>query len=137
MHHRAQAPRVTVIEGRRVLVIDRRPPLPQRLDALLATPGMRRFPVRVSGWRSACGEQDHRLVPFAEGRYRGPDLERRTLRLLICADCESVCVRDVTVDRLVDQAGIGPRRTPTLAPRRRDLILGWYTGARRNQRQYT
>lgn len=132
MHHRAPAPRVTTIEGRRVLVVERRPPLPPRLDALLGSPGMRRYPIRVTGWRSPCGEQDHRLVLLAEGPYRGPDLERRELRILVCADCESVCVRDVTVDRLP-----APTRTAASLPaRRRDHVLGWYSGARRNQRQY-
>jgi hypothetical protein len=130
---------VTLIEDRKVLVVERRPPLPARLDALLAAPGMRLFPVRITGWRRECDEQDHRLVPLAEGPYRGPDRIRRSLRLSMCADCESVCVRDVSVDdlRAYDPGGRGMARPTARARlRRRDLVLGWYTGARRHQREY-
>ena len=130
--------RRTVIDGQTVLVIERKPPLPARLEALLASPGMRVFPIRVAGWRSACGREEHRLVTIAEGTYRGPDRILRELRVQMCADCESVCVRDVSFDTLAtyDPLGRGSLRPSRLAPRRRDHVLGWYTGARRNQRQY-
>lgn len=127
-----------VIEGRTVLVIERRPPLPARLEALLQAPGMRVYPVRITGWRPDCGREEHRLVIVAEGRHRGPDGVVRDLRVQMCADCESVCVRDVSFDSLAayDPLGRGTVRPSSLAPRRRDHVLGWYTGARRNQRQY-
>lgn len=124
-----QLPRVEVIEGRRVLVTERRPPLPPRLDVLLA--GLRVMPIRITGWRSTCSDQDHRLALLADGAYRCLDGVRRDLRVFMCRDCEAVCVRDVSVDRL---SGLPLGR---LAPRRRDHVLGWYSGARRNQRQYS
>lgn len=138
MIDKAPGLRRTVIEGETVLVIERRPPLPRKLDALLASPGMRVFPVRVTGWRSDCGAQLHRLVSLAEGTYRGPDGLRRDLRIQMCADCESVCVRDVSIDTLahLDPTGRGSLRPSRLTPRRRDEVMGWYTGARRNQREY-
>jgi hypothetical protein len=88
-----------------------------------------RHPVRIGGTRVACqSEQDHRLRLFAQGRHTGHDGIVRDLRILMCVDCESVCVRDVTLDSLPT-----PRRRPL---RRRDHVLGWYSGARRGQRQY-
>jgi hypothetical protein len=131
-------PRRMVIDGQTVLVMERKPPLPGRLEALLQSPGMRVFPIRITGWRAACGREEHRLLPIAEGWYTGPDRIRRDLRVQMCADCESVCVRDVSLDTLaaVDPRGRGPLRPSRLAPRRRDHVIGWYTGARRNQRQY-
>lgn len=127
-----------VIDGQTVLVVERRPPLPPKLDALLASPGMRVFPIRISGWRDDCGRETHRLLVVAEGWHRGPDGIRRDLRVQMCADCESVCVRDVSLDTFAayDPTGRGLLRPSSLAPRRRDHVLGWYTGARRNQRQY-
>lgn len=127
---RAAAPRVATIEGQRVLVVERRPPLPSRLAALLASPGIRVYPIRISGWRSACEAQEHRLLVIAEGWHQGPDGVRRDLRIHMCADCESVCVRDVSIDRL---PGLRVGRS---TPLRRDHVLGWYTGARRSQREY-
>ena len=124
-------PRVATIEGHKVLVVERHPPLPATLDVLLARMTITlRAPIRITGWRATCSDQDHRLVLFAEGRYRGSDGVLRDLRLMQCADCESVCLRDITHDRL---AGL-PKSS--LAVRRRDHVLGWYSGARRNQRQY-
>lgn len=122
-------PRVAVIEGRKALVVERRPPLPARLGDLLAR--LRVYPVRISGWRSQCSDQEHRLVPLADGSYLCHDGQRRDLRVLICADCEAAQVRDVTIDQLPGLV------TGRLAPRRRDLIIGWYSGARRHQRTYS
>jgi len=126
-------PRVQVIEGHRVLVIDRTPPIPQHLDRLLATMRLTyRNLVAPRGTRPTCqSERDHRLVLFAEGRHVGRDGVVRDLRLTICQDCASVCVRDITIDTL-DRLPTGGRK-----PRRRDLVLGWYSGARRNNRTYT
>lgn len=130
MQARTSEPRVVVIEGRRALVKERRPPLPQTLDALLGAMRVTfRQPVPIRGARPACqSEQDHRLALFVEGRHLGSDAVARDLRLLMCADCESVCVRDITHDYIPT-----PRRRSL---RRRDAILGWYSGARRSQRQY-
>jgi hypothetical protein len=127
---RTVEPRVTTIEGRRVLVVDRTPPLPKTLDWLLRAMRVTwRQTVHVAGTRTICeSEQDHRLSRFVEGRYAGPDGYVRDLRLLMCIDCESVCVRDITTDILPTD-----RRRPA---RRRDHVIGWYSGARRNQRQY-
>lgn len=129
---KAPEPRVTTIEGRKVLIVERKPPLPPTLGALI---GALRVSfareVRPSGTRSAClTDQDHRLTVFREGRHVGHDGIARDLRLLMCADCESVCVRDVSLDRLA-RAPLG--RLPL---RRRNHVLGWYTGARPNQRIY-
>ena len=131
-------PRRMVIDGQTVLVIERRPPLPRRLESLLQSPGMRVFPIRITGWRADCGREEHRLLIVAEGWYIGPDEVRRELRVQMCADCESVCVRDVSLDTLAtyDPGGRGSLRPSRLAPRRRDHVLGWYSGARRNQRMY-
>ena len=118
-------PRVAVIEGRPTLITERRPPLPGRLGDLLAH--LRVYPVRISGWRAACSDQDHRLVPIADGSYLCTDGIRRDLRVRICADCEAAEVRDVSVDYLQEANG---RRalydSGRLAPRRRDVVIGWY-----------
>ena len=126
------APRVTTIEGRAVLIVERRPPLQPSLE------GLRRamlvsWETRLSraGARGTCvSEQDHRLIRFLEGRHVGLDGVVRDLRLFMCADCEAVCVRDITPDRL--------ERLPTGSQplRRRNHVLGWYSGARPNQREY-
>jgi len=127
-----QQPRVMVIEGRRVLVTDRTPPIPGTLDRLLAEMVVTLVAdVRPMGARTAClSEQDHRLGVFREGRHVGRDGVVRSLRLLMCQDCQAVAVRDVTLDRL---DGL---RTGGRLPRRRDHIIGWYSGARPAQRVY-
>jgi hypothetical protein len=134
----APAPRRVVIDGQVAVEFVRRPPLPDTLAELMAAPGMRVFPIRITGWRSDCGREEHRLLVVAEGWYRWRDGIRRDLRVQMCADCESVCVRDVSLDTFAryDPTGRGLLRPSSLAPRRRDHVLGWYTGARRNQRQY-
>jgi hypothetical protein len=126
-----QQPRVMVIEGRRVLVTDRTPPIPGTLDRLLAEMVVTLAAnVRPMGARAVCLAEVHRLQVFREGRHVGRDGVVRDLRLLMCADCESVCVRDISRDRL---AGLSISRLP----RRRDHVIGWYTGARPSQRVYT
>jgi hypothetical protein len=123
---------VLVIEGRRTLVVQRRPPLPSTLDGLRRSMRIAwETTITRRGARVACiSDQDHRLFRFCEGRHVGTDGVIRDLRLLMCADCEAVCVRDVSVDRL---PGLPTGR---LLPRRRDLVLGWYSGSRPNERQY-
>ena len=131
---KAPVPRVAIIEGRRTAIFERRPPLPARLDVLLA--GLRVYPLRITGWRSTCSDQDHRLLPFADGRYRCPDSVLRDLQLRMCRDCEAVEVRDVSLDdtSAYDPAGRGVAARRTL--RRKNHVIGWYSGARRGQRQY-
>jgi hypothetical protein len=124
-------PRVMVIEGQRVLIVERRPPLQPTLEGL-------RLAMRVTwetrltrqGTRSACLNESHRLVRFLEGRHVGLDGAVRDLRLFMCADCEAVQVRDVSLDRL-DRLPTGSQPL-----RRRDHVIGWYSGARPGQRQY-
>lgn len=128
----AAAPRIETIEGRPTLVVERRPPLPAKFDKLLASMlGLRRYEVRTRGARRDCDVlRDHRFAIFGEGRHVGLDAIIRDLRLLMCVDCSAVCVRDVSIDRL---AGLAMSRR---GPARRDLVLGWYSGARRNRREY-
>jgi hypothetical protein len=127
---RAIEPRVTTIEGRPTLVVERRPPLPPVLRQLLSAPGMRVYPIRIQGWRGECSQQEHRLKLVAEGRYRCLDGITRDLRVYTCADCEASCVRDVSVDAFNDG------RARFLRPRRLNHVLGWYSGSRRSQRVY-
>lgn len=129
-------PRIAVIEGEKVLVFDAPSVLPASLGGLLTqlrvtfrddwTPG---------GMSTLCMLRDHRLRKFREGRYLGSDGLVRDLRLFMCQDCETVCVRDVSIDSLEQAVGT-PRRRSVLEPRRRNEIIGWYSGARRNQRIY-
>lgn len=129
---RVVEPRVTMIEGRTVLVVERTPPIQPTLETLRRAMFVTfEIPLRRSGARKACiSEQDHRLVRFLEGRHAGVDGVVRDLRLSMCADCEAVCVRDISIDRLA--------RLPTGSQplRRRDHVIGWYTGARPRQREY-
>ena len=131
---RTVEPRVLTIEGRRVLVVERTTPLPQHLDWLIRAMRIAwRQDPRLMGTRSVCeSEQDHRLTRWIEGRHVGTDGVVRDLRLFMCIDCASVCVRDITLDTLARLPG-----AQRLPPRRRDHVIGWYTGARRKERTYT
>ncbi len=122
----------TTMEGQRVLVVARKPPIQPTLDKLLAAmTGVVVYDVRVGGTSRSCEVlRTHRFEVFREGRHVGLDGVVRDLRLLMCADCAAVCVRDVSLDRL---AGLP---TGGRGSARRDLVLGWYSGARRNQRTY-
>lgn len=123
-------PPTEIIEGQRVIVLEG-PPLPPNLGRLLAEMRVTfRADVRPGGASSICAQRDHRLARFREGRHVGPDGMVRDLRLLMCQDCEAVCVRDVSVQFAADQG------RSSLQPRRKDEVLGWYTGARPNQRVY-
>jgi hypothetical protein len=131
------------IEGRAVRVIERAPPLPPTLELLLEggrdREGRPWSPLRVAARRPAhlggssrgCVNHDHRLSDWLAGFHTGSDAIVRSLRLLLCDDCGAVCVRDQSFDTL---PGLSPGRQ---ALRRRDLIIGWYLGARPRQRQYT
>ena len=132
--NRVQAvePRRTTIEGRPVLVFEHPNRLPPTLAALRREMRVTfELPLRrFGGAAAACAGQEHRLIRFLEGVYLGRDAVIRRLRCLICQDCEAVCVRDITLDRM---PGLSAGR---LAPRRRDVVIGWYTGARPGQREY-
>lgn len=135
--------RLTTIEGRPVRVIERTPPIPPTLDLLLnggrdaagrpwsAMRVAARRALHLAGSSAACALDDHRLTTWLDGFFTGSDGIARTLRLLVCDDCGAVCVRDVSFDRM---PGLELGR---LAPRRRDHVIGWYTGARPRQRVYT
>lgn len=120
-----------MIEGQRTLVIERRPPLPQKLDVLLGSlVTTYAVDIRPGGARAACEARQHRFFLFRRGRHLGTDAVVRDLSLEMCADCGAVAVHDIGLDRL---PGLPTGRQ---AVRRRDRIIGWYSGARRNHREY-
>lgn len=127
--------RYEVVEGRRTLVVTEPKPLPQKMPTLLGALKHVRYAVDISptGARAACEMRDHRFRRFREGRHLGLDGIVRDLRLEMCADCGAVCVRDISFDLAVagERVPIGRK-----GPARRDLVLGWYSGARRNSREY-
>jgi len=135
--------RVTVIDGQQVAVFERAKPVPPTLELMLNggrdTTGRLWQPLRqvvahvlrVGGARTECAQQEHRLKPWLEGFHSGSDGVTRYLHLDACADCGSVGIRDASYDSL-DRLPSG--RLPL---RRKDHLLGWYTGARPRQRQYT
>jgi hypothetical protein len=122
-----------LIEGRPTLVVETKPPLPQKLDGLLGSLQFVRYrdDIRPTGTAASCQLRDHRFALFREGRHVGLDGIVRDLRLLMCQDCGAVVVRDISVDRLegLPTGGRGPAR--------KDMVIGWYSGARRNGRTYT
>lgn len=125
--------RFATIEGERTLVVDRKPPLPPKLNELIAalfgvTLSVDIHPTQAS---AACEQRSHPFTTIREGRHFGLDGVLRDLRIQMCPHCGAVCVRDVSFDR------IGGLPIGRGGPRRRDLILGWYSGSRRAGRQYT
>lgn len=126
--------RLQMIEGVPTLrTPDNRPPLQPSLDRLLSAMYMVtvREDIRPRGASIRCEvERDHPFQVFREGRHVGLDGVVRDLRLEMCPLCGAVCVRDITYDRL-DGLPVGRR-----GPRRRDSVIGWYSGGRRAQRQY-
>lgn len=123
--------RYMTIEGRKTLVVENTPPLPKSLDALIRS----MFGVTVSndirptGASVACDQwRTHRFDVLREGRALGLDRVLRDIRVEMCQDCGAVCVRDISYDRRsgLPVGGAGPRR--------RNLILGWYSGAARANR---
>lgn len=127
-------PRLTTIEGRQTLVVERRPPLQPRLDALLSAMFITsRSDVRPTGARIACEvEREHPFVMLAEGRHVGTDGVVRDLRVLMCPFCGAAQVRDQSFDTSIAGEPV-PRNRP---PQRRDHVIGWYTGKRRSGREY-
>lgn len=128
-------PKIEVIEGRRTTIVERKPPLPQKLDSLIGglTHVKYRADVTPQGARYSCELREHRFLRLREGRYIGPDAIVRDLRIEMCADCGAVCVRDISFDTAFggESVPIGRR-----GPNRKDHILGWYSGARRNGREH-
>jgi hypothetical protein len=143
MNDQSAPDRIVTIDGRRVMVFDRPKPIPPTL-ALMLDGGRDRsgrpwIPLRVTrryglrlglGPSLLCATDDHRMTPWLEGVHAGSDGIVRDLRLLACPDCGAVCVRDVSIDSL---PGARPGR---MAPRRRDNVVGWYSGARARGRTY-
>ncbi len=126
------APRRMVIDGQPTLVVETTPPIQKRLDELLAAMFAitKREDIRPAGAAAQCErDRTHRFGVLREGRHFGLDRELRDLRVQMCRDCGATCVRDITFDRL---AGLPVGRR---GPLRRDHILGWYSGARRNRRE--
>jgi len=116
---------VTIADGLKAQVVERRSPLPQRLDPLLSgIVVLKRFPVTIVGARQACTDASHELQPWLWGIYANLEL-----RLSLCAFCGMVEVRDISFDVLPGAMGHGK-------PRRRDAVLGWYTGKRPAGRTY-
>ena len=125
---------IETIEGRETLVVERTPPIPPKLDRLLSElyEVRLRADIRPTGTSVQCETlRTHRFRDFREGRHFGSDGVIRDLRLQMCQDCGAVCVRDVSYDRL---PGLSTGRR---GPLRKDHVLGWYTGARRNHREYS
>jgi len=120
------------IEGRRTLVVQRRPPLQPKLDQLLHAihTVTYRDDIMPGGMSVACQLRDHRFRRFREGRHLGLDGVLRDVALHMCADCGAVKVSDVSYDRLPGLP-LGGR-----LPARKNDLLGWYSGARRNRREY-
>ena len=124
---------VRTIEGQRTLVIDRRPPLQPTLDRLLSAMYMvtRREDIRPKGASIQCEQlREHRFGVLREGRHVGLDGLVRDLRVEMCRDCGAVCVRDVSIDSM---PGLRHGRQ---GAQRRNHVLGWYSGARRRQREF-
>lgn len=156
-------PRYTTIHGQRVLVVQDQRGLPQKFDALLSAMDTFGFAFRddfpLSGTRRACeAANDHRFRTFREGRWWNPraftvhgdhpsayrviDAGLLLIRLEMCQDCGAVCVRDVSFEPRAGASPVeltnlrtGERRTaPSIG--RRNVVLGWYSGKRRNAREY-
>lgn len=162
----AQAPRETVIEGRRALIVDSASALPKAMPTLLAEMAPFGFSERadfaLAGTRPACDVlRVHRWRVFRVGRWSNPrpftvvigkagqtlqtaTVPRgvRTLRLEMCADCGAVMVRDLsTHDSMGGRAArIVNQQTGAerVAPAvgQRNLVIGWYSGKRRAGREY-
>lgn len=125
--------RQSTIEGQPVLIVENQPPLPRRLDELLAAmfAVSQRASILPSGARRECEQlRSHPFRVLRVGRYLGPDRVLRDLRVEMCPFCGATCVRDITYDRI---SGLPTGRR---GAKRRDQILGWYSGARRNRREY-
>lgn len=131
-------PRVDTVEGRRTIVQPVGHGLPGKLPDLLGQLLQITFAedVVLQGARATCeAAREHRLTRFREGRWFARDGVRRgeflDLSLRMCRDCGAVQVRDVSFDLLP-----GQRRPAAGPPKRRDHVIGWYSGKRRAGREY-
>ena len=144
-------PRIAVIDGVRALVIERTPPIAPTLDLMLnggrdsrnrlwqplrvATRSLLRINASPSATCLASSHgsvnDSHRISNWLSGFTNCSDGVVRYVVLQACADCGAVCVRDRSFDSL---DGLPHGRRPL---RRRDHILGWYSGSRRSSRVYT
>lgn len=130
-------PRLAIIEGQETLVIERRPPLQPSLDRLLGALYHVRVArdIRPAGARVACErDRDHRFEVLREGRHVGLDGVVRDLRIQMCLDCGAACARDISFDLAIGGEPVPRGGAPA---KRRDVVLGWYTGRRRAGREYT
>jgi len=124
--------RIENIEGQRVLVVDRVPPLPRSLDLLISSMlVVERADVRPTGASVACEQlREHRFTLLRRGRHVGLDGVVRDLRIEMCRDCGAAKVLDVSRD-VLPGLRVGARGAA-----RREVVLGWYTGQRRGAREY-
>jgi hypothetical protein len=121
----ATTPEVVTINGRRAVVVDQETGLPPSLQTLVSTMRItRQQHVTIRGYSSDCAD-DHPLVPWLEGTFRGLDL-----RLSVCQACGLIEVHDVSYD-VLPGLHLGRR-----GPARRDRYLGRYSGRRRAGRIY-
>jgi hypothetical protein len=134
---------VEQIEGVQTRVEKRVPPIPQKLDRLFAEMFSLTVSrdIKLAGARSQCDTlREHRLETIRKGRHFGTDRVLRDLQVDMCADCGAVCVRDISYDTLTLQSLRTGRMydvpTARRGPVRRNHIIGWYSGARRNSREY-
>lgn len=117
---------VTVADGVRAIRVESSSPLPPSLEILLRHLLVTaKHPYIARGTRRACTDEQHDYSPWLAGVYAGLDI-----RLARCAWCGTVEVRDVSLDLL---PGLVPGRG---GPRRRDDVLGWYSGSRPDGRTY-
>lgn len=124
---------MAIIEGQPTLVVERTPPLPRRLDELMASMFglIVKVDIALAGARRECEVlREHRMTVIRQGRAVCTDRVMRDLRIEMCQDCGAACVRDITYDRL---AGLPVGRR---GPLRRDHVIGWYSGKRRAGREY-
>jgi hypothetical protein len=144
-------PRFAMISGVKAMIIERTPPIAPTLELMLnggrdasqrLWKPMRvaiRNPLRIaSSPTAACVASSngsvndaHNLSTWLSGFVDCSDGVARYIVLQACTDCGAVCVRDRSFDSLDD---LPSGRRPL---RRRDHVIGWYSGARRNSRVYT
>ncbi len=133
--HEVAEPRLETIEGRQTLIVVNRPKLQPKLVGLLSALSHVRVArdIRPSGMAAQCErDREHRFETLREGRHVGLDGVVRDLRILMCLDCGAAQVRDISYDTTV--AGEPVPRSGR--PKRRDLVIGWYTGRRAAGREY-
>lgn len=117
---------VTIADGVRAVRVEAPSPLPASLDQLLARLLVTdKQPLVDVGTRRECTDEQHDYRPWLAGVYAGLEL-----RLWRCSFCGTVEVRDMSLDLL---PGIAAGRG---GPRRRNEVLGWYSGARPAGRTY-